>query len=66
MKLIIDREKTVDEAEKRKAKNADLIARMKAGESTSLYIPQATWFPPRPIIEKDKDIVKKLFEVEDE
>jgi len=53
------KEKTADE--RRSEENEAVIARMRAGCSHSLVPPQATWWPPRPIIEKDKDAVKRLY-----
>jgi hypothetical protein len=47
--------------EKRKAKNEDLIRRMRAGESLALVKQTDTWFQPRPIIQKDQEAIKKLF-----
>ena len=44
----------------RKEKNQDLIDRMKNGEQTSLYSPQATWWQPREIIKKDLAIIERL------
>jgi len=38
--------------DERKKKNADLIARMKNGESLALYDATATWFQPRGLIKK--------------
>jgi hypothetical protein len=45
----------------RKSRNEELIRRMKAGESLWSYDSKASWFPPRPIIEKDKDAIKRLY-----
>jgi len=42
-----------DEAEKRRRKNRDLVERMKRGDSLSSIPQEATWFPPRPRVEKD-------------
>jgi hypothetical protein len=38
---------------KRKRENKDLIERMKRGENLSRIPPEATWYPPRPLIKKD-------------
>jgi len=46
----------------RKARNEQLIRRMKAGEPLWSYDSKASWFPPRPIIEKDPAAIKKLYE----
>lgn len=58
------KEKTA--GERRNKENEDIIARMRAGCSHSLISPQATWWPPRPIIEKDKDAVKRLYRHDDD
>lgn len=41
--------------------NQGVLERFKRGETLSLLPPSATWFPPRPIIEKDKDAIKELY-----
>lgn len=46
----------------RKARNEQLIRRMKAGEPLWSYDSKASWFPPRPIIEKDPEAIKRLYE----
>jgi hypothetical protein len=45
----------------RKARNEQLIRRMKAGEPLWSYDSKASWFPPRPIIEKDQTAIKRLY-----
>ena len=45
----------------RKAKNKDLIERMKKGESLALIDQKATFWPPGKIIKKDPKAVKELF-----
>ena len=45
----------------RKEKNDALLERYHAGETLSYIDPSATWFPPRPMIEKDKSLVAKLY-----
>ena len=45
----------------RKARNEQLIRRMKSGEPLWSYDSKASWFPPRPIIEKDPEAIKKLY-----
>jgi len=49
------------EKEKRKKHNDDLLRRFKKGENILNYNSSDTWFPPRPVIKKDKDLVKKLY-----
>lgn len=46
----------------RKKHNEQLIRRMKAGEQLWSYDSKASWFPPRPIIEKDPEAIKKLYQ----
>jgi hypothetical protein len=50
------------EEERRKKRNEELIDRMRAGESLHLYKASDTFFPPRPLIKKDKKLIKILFE----
>jgi hypothetical protein len=35
---------------------------MKSGESLWTYDSKASWFPPRPIIEKDQDAINRLYQ----
>jgi len=54
---MLDKEK---EQEKRKKINEDILKRLKAGEQ--LQDPaNKTWFPPRPVIQKDQEHVKQLY-----
>lgn len=46
----------------RKARNEQLIRRMKSGEPLWSYDSKASWFPPRPIIEKDPEAIKRLYD----
>jgi len=46
--------------EKIKEENDRILEKMRNGESLSRCKPQDTWFQPRPIIEKDKEAIKKL------
>lgn len=39
--------------------NADLIARMRRGQTLARVDHQATWWPPRPIIKKDPHLVAR-------
>lgn len=51
-----------DELEaKRKAKNDELIERMRAGESLSSFDKNQSWYPNRGVIKKDKDAIAKLY-----
>jgi hypothetical protein len=48
------------EEKKRKEINDNILQRLKAG--APLQDPSnLTWFPPRPIIQKDKDVIKNLY-----
>ncbi len=49
-------------SDKRKKHNEQLIRRMKSGEALWSYDSKASWFPPRPIIEKDPDAIKRLYQ----
>lgn len=48
------------EEEKRKKMNEDILKRLKAGENLQDSAAK-TWYPPRPIIQKDPDKIKKLY-----
>lgn len=45
----------------RKSRNDDLIRRYRNGESLCAVDGKSTWFPPRPIIQKDAEAVRKLY-----
>lgn len=45
----------------RSDRNRNLIQRMKDGEELNQFDAQASWFPPRPIIKKDKNAISKLY-----
>lgn len=45
----------------RKERNSDVIRRMKNGDQLSSFNSYSSWFPPRPIIEKDPEAVKELY-----
>ena len=45
----------------RKSHNEQLIRRMKSGEPLWSYDSKASWFPPRPAIEKDPEAIKRLY-----
>lgn len=48
----------------RKERNADLIRRMQSGEQLTSFNSYASWYPPRPIIEKDIKAVRELYGTE--
>ena len=54
--------KNTDREQLRKQRNEQLLRRMKAGESLWSYDSKASWFPPRPMIEKDKEAIKRLYD----
>ncbi len=45
----------------RRERNAELLRRMKNGEVLTSYESAASWFPPRPIIEKDRRAIERLY-----
>lgn len=45
----------------RKERNSDVIRRMRNGDQLSSFNSYSSWFPPRPVIEKDGDAVQKLY-----
>jgi hypothetical protein len=45
----------------RKKHNMDLIRRMRDGDPLKSFDSRASWFPPRPVIEKDEKAVAKLY-----
>ena len=45
----------------RRQHNTDLIRRMRNGESLYSFDSTSSWFPPRPIISKDKQAIKQLY-----
>ena len=53
----------MDDKKKRQHENARILAKMKRGESLSTVPPEATWFPPRPIIAKNKKDIERLYNI---
>ena len=49
-----------EEEQKRKKINDDILKRLKAGENLQDNASK-TWFPPRPINQKDPEAVKKIY-----
>ena len=45
----------------RKMHNQDLIRRMRAGEPLNSVDSKASWYPPRPLIKKDKVEMDRLY-----
>jgi hypothetical protein len=50
-----------DKKDIRRTHNDQLIKRMRDGESLWSYDSKASWFPPRPKIEKDPVAISKLY-----
>jgi hypothetical protein len=42
-------------------RNRELIRRMNAGENLNSFSSASSWFPPRPIIEKDPQALAQLY-----
>ena len=49
--------------ELRKQHNSELIRRMRNGEPLTSFDSKASWYPPRPIIKKDKVEMARLYDV---
>jgi len=62
VKELKESNETREEKERRKRKefNEDIVKRLKAGEPLQEKA-SITYFPPRPIIQKDTELVKKLY-----
>ena len=45
----------------RKERNAELLRRMRNGEQLASFNSYASWFPPRPIIQKDIHALQELY-----
>lgn len=45
----------------RAAENKDLVKRYKNGEVHAVIDAEALFWPPRPVIQKDKEAIKKLY-----
>ena len=48
--------------QKRKQHNYDLIRRMRNGDALYSFDSQQSWYPPRPIVKKDKSEMSRLYE----
>ena len=49
----------------RKDRNKDLVERLKAGDPLNSPMDHVdTWWPPRPIIEKDVKEIKRVYRIE--
>ncbi|MFW7381435.1 MAG: hypothetical protein ACOH5I_21680 [Oligoflexus sp.] len=45
----------------RKERNNDLIRRMQNGDQLTSFNSYSSWYPPRPIIQKDPKAVRELY-----
>ncbi len=45
----------------RQDRNSELLRRMRTGEQLTSFNSYSSWFPPRPIIEKDESAIHKLY-----
>ncbi len=50
-----------EQALRRRLHNRKVLKKMEKGEVLSSFNNQSSWFPPRPIIQKDKKAVAKLY-----
>lgn len=46
----------------RRQHNSELIRKMRNGESMTSFDSKASWFPPRPVIEKDKREMARVYD----
>lgn len=46
----------------RRQHNSELIRKMRNGESLTSFDSKASWYPPRPVIEKDKREMARLYD----
>jgi len=49
----------------RRKRNEEILEKFFKGESLAKVPPQATWFPPRPIIKKDHKEMARLYGTEE-
>lgn len=45
----------------REDRNSELVRRMKNGEALQSFDSQSSWYPPRPIIQKNLDAISSLY-----
>ena len=55
-----------DETEKRKKANKSVLDRFMRGETLATVPPEATWFPPRPLIPKNRKDILKVYGIKEE
>ncbi len=49
------------QVDKRRDHNQDLLRRMRSGESLRSVDSRSSWFPPRPMIQKDQEAISRLY-----
>jgi hypothetical protein len=56
-----------DEIERKRQKhNKEIVERMRRGEELAEVDMMESWFPPRPIIKKDKKLMSRLYGTKDD
>lgn len=48
----------------RTKRNRDLVKRMRSGEPLGSFNTEDSWFPSRPVLQKDKKVIDKLYRVD--
>ena len=51
--------------ERRREHNRDLLRRMRNRDSLNTDESRASWFPPRPMIQKDPDAIHRLYSTDE-
>jgi hypothetical protein len=46
----------------RRQHNADLLRRMRSGDSLTTFDSKSSWFPPRPVIKKDVNEMARVYD----
>jgi hypothetical protein len=62
----VTKKKEKDGDKLRKERNKEVLDKYRRGESLSAVPPDATFFPPRPIIRKSAEDIKRLYGEEEE
>ena len=45
----------------RKSRNQEILWRMDSGESLTSFNSHSSWYPPRPVVQKDSSAVRRLY-----
>lgn len=53
-----------EQALRRRLHNRKILKKMEKGENLNVFSPQSSWFPPRPVIKKNKKAVNELYKNE--